>query len=187
MVKKKKTKVFYFFFNLEKILQKRSLKISEILKYVVLSSLFPAFALSFLFLLNPVYVFTKVHYSLISTLFMVEINPITLFLGVIIFAIATLYIKSIFLHVFSILLRGKGKFKDTFNAVGIALIPFLIFGWIPILGIWAFFYALTLLIYGLSIKQRFSILKSAAVLTISLIILLLVIISILPIQFFMIK
>lgn len=159
----------------------------KILKYVVLSSLIPAVILAFLFYLNPAYVFTSAHYSIISAVFKGYVNPFSIFLGIIIFAVITLFVKTIFLQIFSVLLKGKGKFEDTFNAVGIALIPFLIFGWIPILNIWAFFYGLTLLVYGLALKQKFSISRAAVALAISVIILLLVLISILPLSLLIFK
>lgn len=189
MVRRKKYKFefFTFFKNLEKFLKGKSLGANEILKYVAFSALIPAIVLSILFSLNPAYVFTSAHYSFVSAVFKGYVNSLTIFLGIIIFAIIVLYVKSIFLHAFSKILKGKGKFVDTFNVVGISLIPFLLFGWIPVINIWAFFYALTLLIHGLALKQRFTISKSALVLTLSLIVLILAFTSIFPFSLLLLK
>jgi hypothetical protein len=148
-------------FRVEEILRGRSLPIGKILTLFLISSTIFGLALSIFYILEfEAYFRGNIFLYTFEKTFEAYLNPVTIFSFTIISLLFYLILASTILHGLSRIFVGKGKFKDTFNVVGISLIPFLLYGWIPIVNVWALIYSQVLLAHGLSIKHKLSIAKS---------------------------
>ncbi|MCP3685526.1 MAG: hypothetical protein GY861_22990 [bacterium] len=67
------------------------------------------------------------------------------------------------LHLLVLIFRGQSGYSDTYKVYVYSMIPFLILRLIPFIGFMAIFYSLVLMIIGFSRVHKISIIKSAAV------------------------
>ena len=161
-----------FIGNLEKNLKKRSLRCSEILIYVILASLLPAFIFSLIYTID-ISLFPKGTFIEVLNMILGEyLNPLVLFSSIVVGAVISVCLWSAIIHFISKLLKGKGNFRDTFNVFGIALIPILLLGWIPIVNVWSLIYSFAILVEGISIKHKLSLARTSLNLLVSLLLIL---------------
>ena len=74
---------------------------------------------------------------------------------------AGLYIRAGMIHLFVLLLGGKGDYKETFKVSSYSFAPMLI-GFIPVLGSLAGIYSFVLTIMGIHVRQKLSVGKAIA-------------------------
>lgn len=86
-----------------------------------------------------------------------------------------LFVTSGIVHLFAMLLGGKGKYSTTYKAMAYGDTPSLLLGWIPFAGFIFYLYALYLSIKGVSILHKISMLR--AIVAILALIIIIVIIS----------
>jgi hypothetical protein len=108
--------------------------------------------------------------------------PFIAFASVIVMYCILVLVYSILTHLCVYLLGGRSGFFPTFHAVLYSMIPYLLLGWIPIVGIFAFLWTLVLLFFGIREFQELEDSRAAGAVIIPTF-LLLVIIAILAVLF----
>ncbi|MEM7821347.1 MAG: YIP1 family protein [Candidatus Aenigmatarchaeota archaeon] len=158
-------------FNFEKFIRGKNIGVMEVFKVVASASLVPAIVFCFLSILLPLRVILPMRKFIQS--------PITIFITVEISLIIAFTAISVLIHIFTMLFKGKGKYEDTLNVCGAAALPLLLFGWITLLNIWASILSITILVWGISVKQKISIMKAAAAVSLPVILLTILMVGIL--------
>ena len=111
----------------------------------------------------------------------------TVFITFYISYLVSMFILAGLLHLSAKFFKGKGEYEDSFNVLCYSQTPMILFGWIPILGIFFWLYSFYQLLLGISKTQKVSMLKSFGVLIFPGVVLLLISIflgTILGISFF---
>ena len=133
-----------------------NLPYSLLTQYVLLASLLPAAVLAVVAWAAEPTLLVRFPANL-TTLY-----PPLVFLFVIVGNLVYLWLGSALFYATSRIFGGKGKMLDSFNAVAISLLPLLLLGWVSLLNVFAWIYSLSLLVYGFSLKQKFSLARAAA-------------------------
>ena len=110
--------------------------------------------------------------------------PLIAFVSAIVMYCILVPVYSIITHLWVYLLGGRRGFFPTFHAVLYSMIPYLLLGWIPIVGLFASLWTLVLLFFGIREFQELEDGRAAGAVIISTF-LLLVIIAILVVLLFM--
>ena len=87
---------------------------------------------------------------------MQDFNPITTY----IFTLINIFISSFIVHIFVRLLKGKGNYADSFKAFAYGSTPSLLLGWVPGAGIVFSLWSIYLIIKGLSILHKMSMVRA---------------------------
>src|SRR3989338_7305919 len=76
-----------------------------------------------------------------------DFNPITNYF----LSLISIFISTFIIHLFVRLLKGKGRYVETFKAYAYGSTPSLLLGWVPVIGIVFGLWSIYLIIKGLSI------------------------------------
>jgi len=88
--------------------------------------------------------------------------------------ILTTFLSAGFLHVLAKIIAGVKGFEKTYNLYVYATTPSLLLGWIPFAGFFAGMYSLYLTILGLSVVHKISMRRSAVIVLLPLLILMVI-------------
>ena len=103
--------------------------------------------------------FSAVYFFAYSSLMAIpsqDFNPITNYF----LSLISIFISTFIIHLFVRLLKGKGRYVDTFKAYAYGSTPSLLLGWVPVIGIVFGLWSIYLIIKGLSIMHKMSMLKA---------------------------
>jgi len=98
------------------------------------------------------------------------------FIPIFIMSVVGTFIYSAIVHITCKIMKGKGKFTDSYNVVTYSLIPAAIISIIPPLSILGIIYSIVLMTFGLSVNHNFSKGKAVVAALIPFILLFLIII-----------
>ena len=153
-------------FNVEKYVDKKTAKLMETVKFIALVSVIPAVILAIATYIGYGSFFGALALPALGIEGYLGIAAAAVLLGTIIGAIMFLLIGGIVIHIFAMLLGGKGKYDDSVAALGASLNPALLLGWIPFINIIAAVFSPAVLVYGVAKKHKLPMFKSAVALAI---------------------
>lgn len=121
----------------------------EAFKYLVVLSLIPL-AVNLIMTLPP---------------FSSTVNVVTLglALGVYLISLLLSFITAGILHLFAMLLSGKGDYSATYKVMAYSYTAYLLVGWIPIIGIVFSLYSIYAMVRGLSVLHKISMLRALVI------------------------
>ena len=160
----------------EKFLDKKSLKVADLTKYIAVISLIPAIAFTVAISAGIRELQSIPMVSMLSLeyfgAYTGAVLAIAAFITVIIGSLISFFIGGAILHLFALGFGGKKKYQETLNAVAASITPTILLGWIPFVSIWTLIQSTVVMVLGISKKQKLPIFKSALTIAIPIIILL---------------
>jgi len=157
--------------NVEKYIEAKSDTWMETTKLVALESLIPAVILA---------IAAFAGFSGLAALKLPALGldmgmaAATAFIGTIIGSILLLVVGGLVLHVFALLLGGKGTFNDSVAAMGAFMTPLLLLGWIPFINMIAGIYSAAIIVIAVAKKHKLTMFNASISIALPAIILALV-------------